>query len=430
MTSLLPTHISAQAAWRPFLLPEGVKKEALSALHAIAHALPGPQDGHIGANLAGGHAGLAVFHAYYSASGLDGHDHRGLAVAHLESAVSLLPHYADSPGLYGGFTGAAWAVDHLESMGLFEAEEDLNEDIDAALITELTRRPYVGLCEIINGISGYGFYGLDRGARGQGRQVALAALETLEAAAEKQDGLITWFNAPEALHPLALETHPNGCHNLGLSHGVPGAIGFLAEAVSAGIDAARPLLNGSVEWLLAQAGEHANGSRFGYSVGETHKAHGSRLAWCYGDLGIAAVLMLTARRAGRADWEAEALKLAQACAARPLDGAGVMDAGLCHGSIGNAHIFHRLWQATGDPALEKAALDWLRHGLEMRKPGEPFGGFLAWHAPAPGSRETAYVPDPSLLEGAAGIGLALLAFLAPQEPNWDRFLFVHVPPRA
>lgn len=430
MTTPQPTHAPTQASWRAFPLPEATRKEAAAALHAIAHTLPGPQDGRIGANLAGGHAGLALFHAYHSASGIDGHDHRGLALAHLESAVGLLPHYAESAGLYGGFTGTAWAVDHLESMGLFEAEEDLNEDIDAALLTDLARRPYVGLCEIINGISGYGFYGLDRRARGRGRAVAQAALETLDATAEKRGAHTTWFNAPESLHPLALENHPDGCYNLGLSHGVPGAIGFLAEAVAAGFEEARPLAEGAVDWLLAQATEHPNGSRFGYTADEPHKPHGSRLAWCYGDLGLSAVLLLAARRLGRSDWEAEAIKLAHGCAARPLDGAGVMDAGLCHGSLGNAHVFHRLWQATGDPILETAALDWLRHGLAMRKPEEPYGGFLAWHAPEPGTRGIAYVPDHSLLEGAAGIGLALLAFLAPQEPNWDRFLFVHVPPRA
>lgn len=423
---------STQSAWRVFPLPQETRQAAIEALNAIAHALPGPQDQRVGPSLAGGHAGYALFHAYYSASGLDGHDHRGLAMAHLEAAVELLPYLGEVPGLFGGFTGTAWAVDHLESQGLFEAEDDLNEAIDDAILADLSMDPYVGLCEVINGVSGSGLYGFDRGERGRGPAMVTAAIDNLRRTAEIQDGMVTWFNAPEALHQMALETHPNGCYNLGLSHGVPGAIGFLAEAVAAGHTEAAPLLEGTVAWVLAQAGESQSGSRFGYSIepGKT-PAHGSRLAWCYGDLGIAAVLLLAARRMGRADWEAAAIEFALGCARRPVESSGAMDAAICHGAIGNAHIFHRLWQATGRAELEMAALDWLRYGLSMRRPDEhACGGFLAWRAPKAGSDEPDFEADPSLLEGSAGIGLALLAFLAPQEPHWDRFLLVHVPPQA
>lgn len=426
---------AVRAPWRPFPLPEELRREAAGALHAIAHGLPGPGDRSHGASLAGGHAGFALFHAYFAASGLDGHDHSGLAQAHFEAAAELLPWLQEHPGLFGGYSGMAWALDHALGQGLLaadpeggaESEEDFNEAIDDALLQELGQRSSIGLCELISGVSGFGLYGLDRQGRGRGEAIARAAVDWLALTAQRPGDQVTWFNAPEALHPLALETQPNGSYNLGLSHGVPGAIGFLAEATAAGIAEARPLLEGAVSWLLAQAQDHPNGSRFGYAAGP--EGHGSRLAWCYGDLGIAAVLLLAARRMGRADWEAEALALAKGCARRPIAGSGTVDAALCHGAIGNAHLFHRLWQATGDAELEAATLTWLRHGLELRRPGQPIAGFQSWRAPQPGASEPDYVPDPSLLEGAAGIGLALLAFLAPQEPAWDRFLLVHIPPR-
>ena len=36
--------------------------------------------------------------------------------------------------------------------------------------------------------------------------------------------------------------------------------------------------------------------------------------------------------------------------------------------------------------------------------------------------------DPSLLTGAAGVGLALLAAASPVAPDWDSMLMVNVPP--
>jgi len=39
------------------------------------------------------------------------------------------------------------------------------------------------------------------------------------------------------------------------------------------------------------------------------------------------------------------------------------------------------------------------------------------------------VSDPSLLTGAVGIGLALLAATTPVEPMWDRILLLDLPRR-
>ncbi len=76
--------------------------------------------------------------------------------------------------------------------------------------------------------------------------------------------------------------------------------------------------------------------------GQPPQQSAARLAWCYGDPGIAASLMAAAGAAGRPDWYRVAVDVACRAAARDLALAGVKDSGICHGAAGLAHIFNRL----------------------------------------------------------------------------------------
>ena len=65
--------------------------------------------------------------------------------------------------------------------------------------------------------------------------------------------------------------------------------------------------------------------------------------------------------------------------------------------------------------------------LALREPGRGIAGFSAWHG-SDGGADT-WVAEPGLLNGVAGIGLALLAATTPLEPAWDRTLLTTVQPR-
>jgi len=152
-----------------------------------------------------------------------------------------------------------------------------------------------------------------------------------------------------------------------------------------------------------------------------------RLAWCWGDLSVAAALLVAGRCADLPAWEHEALTIARRAAQRPPEQSGVCDAGLCHGAAGIGHLFNRMYQATGDPALGEAARFWFRRTLDMRQPGRGVGGYQAFHPDRPG--DEIWVDDRGFLTGGAGIALALLAAVTPDEPAWDRILLVSAPHR-
>jgi hypothetical protein len=244
---------------------------------------------------------------------------------------------------------------------------------------------------------------------------------------------LTWWTPPELLvAPATRAGNPAGYYNLGLGPGMPAVIAALAMAVRAGVarDRATYLLDGAVRWLQSVRREGHDGSQFAYAIpkGTIEGDNDCRAAWCYGDPGIAVSLLLAARAIENPAWEEMALDVAGCAVSRDPDKVGVVDAGFCHGAVGLAHIYNRIYQATNAPTFHDAALAWYDRTLAMRKPGQGIAGFLAWkHRELEGPM--IWTSDASFLTGAIGIALALLAGIDVHEPNWDRVLMTNVAPR-
>jgi len=418
--------------WSPVLGSEDLRAAAGCALRDIAHAIPLPGEGRAGASVAGGEAGHAVFCAYLACSGFlerEVEDHLEQALAHLQAAVNDAPDLMGQPDLYGGFTGLGWAANHLHILGVLE-DDELCAYVDEALVAWLTHEPAVLGCELIRGLAGVGLYGVARRHRAAGREILRLAVEALQSSAIEHQGHRTWFNSPRNYGYPHAKSHQSGCYDLGISHGVPGAINFLAQAAALDVPGADTLAADAGAWLLSQRRNYRDGSQFGYRFvcDPIDEPCGPRVSWCYGDLGISASLLSSARRLKRPDWELQALGVARAVATRRTENGAAKDAALCHGAIGNAHIFNRLHAASGEPCFLDAAHFWLREGLSLRKPGRGPAGFGAWQpAPEDPAEIDSWQPVSGLLEGSGGIGLALLGFLAPIEPAWDQLLMMDIP---
>ncbi|HSK76786.1 MAG TPA: lanthionine synthetase C family protein [Thermoanaerobaculia bacterium] len=411
--------------WHPIL--EGPAALPVSeAVHEIAAALPvAPfaDDGR-GASLAAGQAGQAVFHAYLALAEND-EAQADRAVALLDGAVETLATTPLPPTLYTGFPGVAWVAEHLQGRLFEPGEDDPNLDVDEALLGALERSPWPGDYDLITGLAGLGVYALERLPRPTATACLERIVERLAERSERMPEGVTWFTPPERLPEWQREIHPNGYYNLGVAHGVPAVVALLAGAAAAGVAPARPLLDDTVRWLLAHRLEPGAGSCFGTSFYPGEDPGLSRLAWCYGDAGIAASLLAAARAVGEPAWEKEALGIALSAAERPAEKAMVRDAGLCHGAAGLGHLFNRMYQSTGEERLAEAARFWIGHALEIRQPGEGIAGFRVWTAEMDG--DPPWRTEPGFLEGAAGIGLALLAAVSAVEPAWDRVLLVSLP---
>jgi hypothetical protein len=140
-----------------------------------------------------------------------------------------------------------------------------------------------------------------------------------------------------------------------------------------------------------------------------------RMGWCYGDPGVAGVLLRASRTLRSTELEQEALALLERVAA-PLATRGVPDACFCHGAAGLAHIYNLAFQRTGSTLMRDQARRWLAEVLRLRTPGTGIAGYRFLKADDDGTR---WAPDATLLSGAAGVALVLLAAVEDEEPAWQ-----------
>ena len=248
--------------------------------------------------------------------------------------------------------------------------------------------------------------------------------------AEWSDNGLSWFTSPSMLSERQRDQTPGGRYNLGVAHGVPGVIGLLGEVCSLDVESEKAwvLLEGAVKWLLLQAGPAKMTSMYPnwIALGSARSTR-SRLAWCYGDLGIAVALLGAARRVNQTKWASAAVQLARKAARRPLEKSHVVDAGLCHGAAGVAHLFNRLYQTTGDELFRRAAWFWFEYTLSYLKETGSRVSDLALHAEGPHHEREGADDTMGFLTGLAGVALALHAAASAVEPNWDRVLLSSIP---
>jgi hypothetical protein len=368
----------------------------------------------------------------YLAKALQSEKHLDRALNRLELQYQR-PRSHTALGLFSGVPGLGWVTSHLHALladWLDLDDEDPCDAIDEALLRAVRSYPSGGQYDLVSGLAGFAIYALERPRGGDADVVLNEALHRLSENAERSADRIRWLTPPELLPPQQLASAPNGYYNLGVAHGVPALTLVFARSMRAGIASglAAELIEGAVSWIAGQRVAYGYGSRFPSwtTVGAAREDVGAREAWCYGGLGLSVTLLAAAREARRDDWERLAVDYARLEAVRPTEHSGVIDMCLCHGGAGNAHLYNRLFQATGEPVFQAAALKWLRATLAAFDPSLDDCGYLFYKPRTPGGAN-GYLPDSNFLTGAAGVALALLAATSDVAPEWDRVMLADVP---
>lgn len=381
-----------------------------------------------------GHAGSAIFFGHldrcFPDQGWDrvAHNHLAQGTQFLET----LPASMVAPGLFGGLAGTCFATLYLSKNGtryqrLLTTLETLLCHKAAAIPRVPSSFPvgvHFGDYDLIAGPAGVGAYLL---LRHDVPEVAAA----LDAVLERILFLSEWegdrsrFFIPAELQATDRhrEEYPNGAVDCGLAHGVPGPLAFLALAQCQGIE--RPDLVSALrrltEWILAERCADAWGITWPYAV-PPRTAHAvsipsSRAAWCYGSPGVARALWLAGCALHDADIQQIALAAMEGVRARPLDARNIPSPILCHGVAGLLQIVLRFANDTQESSFVEMAHALTQELVDLFEP-DSLAGFRDLE------HDGRKIDNPGILEGAAGIGLTLLAAVTDVSPAWDRLFLL------
>lgn len=371
-----------------------------------------------GIGLLSGRMGIVLFLYYYSLhSGRD--EFKDVGFELIEGIFDQIETSEVPHTFCEGLAGFGWGLNHLISQGFIDADlDEIFMELDQFSSQVINRYIEDKNFDYLQGAIGIGLYLLDRNPRQTAADSLLALLDALERSAiVGANGTIHWQTVVDP------SDGSMGC-NLGLSHGMSGIVNLLTRlaAFKPFKQRAAHLITGACRYLLGRQFDNpGQNSLFPSFFSQKYPPAYSRLAWCYGDLGIAIGFSHAARATGDSRWHETAKKIFNHSATRQEPQfTGVNDACVCHGSAGNAHIFNRAFQAYGDETFREAAIYWLNDSLTHARYPDGYAGYKMRHPEIKGG----WQPEADLLEGIAGIGLVFISAVSEIEPAWDHSLMI------
>lgn len=327
-----------------------------------------------------------------------------------------------------GLSGIGFVFLHLIKKGIL-SEDDFHpsffEALDESILDGIRRNNREADLELLTGNAGIALYFLERGEQSKKRAFQLQ-LEGLWSNKISTENGVKWrtFNSIDP---------PFYC--LGLAHGVPAMLAHLGMIYESNVDNQKclELLTQGVNALM---GEELTDEIFSFPQGlpleeelPRMSSGNTRIAWCYGDLGIALSLLKAGLSTNNESWCKKALQIAEKVTQRDPRTSCIMDNAFCHGSLGVVHIYNRFYQFTKDIRYKEQALYWLNHALKM---AEPLKGMAKFHSKERDKDTNEYkiAPHWGILEGTTGAGLVLLSLLADKEPEWDKVFYTDIRPKS
>ncbi|MBX9397234.1 lanthionine synthetase C family protein [Streptomyces sp. TRM72054] len=417
----------------------------LGLVHAIATRLADPDTVPLSSrllssdrqHLAYGPPGIALLHIELAANGR-GPWHR----AHdwlTATSRQQLTSGSDSHPFYGvpAFAHAlSCAADHLpgsyqRALDAMDGQiaVDVGRRLDAAhRRIDAGRLPQLAEFDAIRGITGYGAYLLRRNPGSSTMRAVLDyCVRLTEPITHHGETLPGWW-AETGPSGSPDDRFPGGHANTGMAHGIGGVLALLALAARNGFltDGHHAALRTILTWLDRWKEKADGGPVWPYWVTQGELRRGrlapsapQRPSWCYGTAGLARAQQLAALALGDASRQIEAEYALVAALTDPEQLKATTDNGLCHGFTGLAHTAAR----TADDAHPSTA-------GKLRAAIPPLLAAVTPPDTDPELMATALIQDeegsPGLLDGAAGIALALLApsTAAPPQSAWDACLLI------
>jgi len=368
---------------------------------------------HVG-GLYGGEWGKLLFLCYYEKYS----NHQQIKKMAEDYVERLLDHASLeklSHTFCNGYAGILYLFEFLKEYDLLNVDMDeAEEELEKYIISWMKYDIHQGNYDFLHGALGVGYYFLKKG---KNIQPILELVDFLHETAEKDEHTkrFKWKS-------IIGENEERG-FNIALSHGMASIVLFLSHLIRKDIKNNRTfeLLENTINYILSQEIEvDRYGCFFPYQSLENKgndPIKKSRLAWCYGDLGVAYSIWIAGRVTGKSQWTSKGMEILLYSTQRnDLIGNHVIDAGLCHGTSGIAMIYRRMYLETYLPGFSDATIYWLQQSLEMAKYLDGLAGYKTYRSK--------WICDDNLLTGIAGIGMMFISHLIHDDQAWDEMVLL------
>lgn len=324
-----------------------------------------------------------------------------------------------------GLAGLGWLFLYLKNnsevvdiSSLLELDSFLDE-IDQLLEDEVDKMLCDKNYDLLHGVLGIGLYFIKREKYMTVERICVDLYHNCDF----QDDEIKWkrfdkYRAKEYIF------------DLGLAHGNAGILYFLGKCYANHIAPAKCkfLIDGIIKFYLnnkqdlqiVESNFPASIKAGDYSSGQNIPMK-SRLAWCYGDLGILHTLLLVSGwiddKKSKCIFEA---LLVEVSMRRSASVTRLEDSQFCHGMTGVGYIFLSIYHLTQNHLFKEAAEYWINQVLDDGNNSNGLAGYLFKMGDNVGWEDMMDV-----LNGIGGVGLFLTSYLSERKKSdLDECLFL------
>jgi len=315
-----------------------------------------------------------------------------------------------------GISGISWLFHYLNKNKYIDLEDDFFCDIDEILVSAafkyLTYKDY----DFLHGAGGIIFSLL---MRPEDNRISLELLtrHLLDSRIEFDEYKVWEFRSPNSPFDRVQV-------NMGLAHGLPSMLVLLSKLYFNNILPHECLeaINECYSFIKKQKNKNITIDSFSLyptfvTEGEEN-TYKSRLAWCYGDLGVGIAMYVAGNNTNNDLMQKEAINIYKYYSdfinePKLL----VRDSTLCHGAAGVVHLYNRMYRNTKEPAFINTAEYWISVLKDMSHHEDGLAGYKACEIDG-------WKNSYSLLEGIGGIGLVLSSYLLNETPDWDECLLI------
>ncbi|MHA7056791.1 lanthionine synthetase C family protein [Aquimarina sp. M1] len=399
------------------------KKRLENKLEEIADFLLYHKDDNKEIGALSGISGNAMFHFYY-ANYKDDDRHREKGAEIISEAFNRIEKGYTYPTFCNGIAGACWVLELLKEEKFIELEEDIiTEDVDKYLFGKMKAFIMDNNFDFMHGAIGIGLYYFKRfqnvtssDLKNRYEMYLMVLINAISETVIVEDDTVRWKSKIVSGEYIA-----EG-YNLGLAHGIPSIINFLSRLVinPSFSDKIKNLLKPACNYILncKHKNTELTSSFPNWVIEGRFDSSNSRLAWCYGDLGIGLSILKSGQSLKDIFLINEAIEvLIKTTLRKDIEETRILDAGLCHGAYGVLNLYNQIYNQTKNLIFKNSIEYWANVSLDLATHKDGYAGYKELD-------DYSWKSNQKFLGGISGIGLAIINYIENHYSKWNEALLI------